>query len=147
MKIKLPLTLFCLFLISCEKGDIEIFDSKPIFSSSLNGEWILVNYWADWCPPCIKEIPELHELDNNNSNIRVFLFNFDRLEGEELEQQLLKFNIELPALLTDPKNYFPIVTPDALPVSYLINPNLKLSKVLNGPQTELSILEAIQLIE
>ena len=43
MKIKLPLTLFCLFLISCEKGDIEIFDSKPIFSSSLNGEWILVN--------------------------------------------------------------------------------------------------------
>ena len=89
----------------------------------------------------------MHELDNNNSNIRVFLFNFDRLEGEELEQQLLKFNIELPALLTDPKNYFPIVTPDALPVSYLINPNLKLSKVLNGPQTELSILEAIQLIE
>ena len=66
MKIKLPLTLFCLFLISCEKGDIEIFDSKPIFSSSLNGEWILVNYWADWCPPCIKEIPEIVSFSKNN---------------------------------------------------------------------------------
>ena len=46
MKFKLPLTLFCLFLVSCEKGDVEIFDSRPIFSSSLSGKWVLVNYWA-----------------------------------------------------------------------------------------------------
>ena len=140
------LVTFILF-VGCGANDLTFHKISGKNINDLSGKWTVINYWADWCPPCIKEIPELHELDNNNSNIRVFLFNFDRLEGEELEQQLLKFNIELPALLTDPKNYFPIVTPDALPVSYLINPNLKLSKVLNGPQTELSILEAIQLIE
>lgn len=141
------LTFFIFFTMGCSNYELSFQNSKGKNLNDLKGKWTVINYWADWCPPCIKEIPELHNLDNNNSNVQVFLFNFDRLEGEELEEQLLKFNIDLPAILTDPKDYFPIVSPDALPVSYLIDPKLKLSKVLNGPQTELSILEAIQFIE
>jgi len=36
------------------------------------------------------------------------------------------------------------VIPEALPVSYLINPNLQLVETLNGPQTEMSFLEVIK---
>ena len=141
------LTFFVFFTLGCSNYELSFQNSKGKNLNDLKGKWTVINYWADWCPPCVKEIPELHNLDNNNSNVQVFLFNFDRLEGEELEEQLLKFNIDLPAILTDPKDYFPIVSPDALPVSYLIDPKLKLFKVLNGPQTESSILEAIQFIE
>ena len=146
MKIFL-LTFTIFFTVGCSNYELTFQNNKGKNLNDLKGIWTVIIFWADWCPPCIKEIPELHDLNNNNPNIRVFLFNFDRLEGEELDEQLLKFNIELPTLLTAPKGYFPIITPDSLPVSYLINPKLKLSKVLKGPQTESSILEAIQLIE
>ena len=111
MKFKLPLTLFCLILISCEKGDIEIFDSKPIFSSSLNGKWVLVNYWADWCPPCIKEIPEIVSFAEKYPEVKVFAFNFDRLDAEDLRPQIKKFGITYPSMITHPKTLWGIETP------------------------------------
>ncbi|MGN7614599.1 TlpA disulfide reductase family protein [Magnetococcales bacterium HHB-1] len=27
--------------------------------SDYQGRWVLVNYWATWCPPCMEELPEL----------------------------------------------------------------------------------------
>ena len=146
MKFKLPLTLFCLFLVSCEKGDIEIFDSRPIFSSNLSGKWVLVNYWADWCPPCIKEIPELNNLQRNYSNkLKVFLINFDMLEGEELNQQLKKFNVKVDSLLSDPSTIYKWVIPENLPVTFIINKNGDLEHTLVGPQTEEEIISLLSL--
>ena len=31
--------------------------------SEYAGRWVVINYWAKWCKPCIKEIPELNALD------------------------------------------------------------------------------------
>ena len=122
------------------------YEDYSVLSASKKNLYI-VNFWATWCAPCIKEIPELHELDKNFEKIQVFLFNFDRLQGDELEEQLMKFNVSLPALITDPSNFFDIDVPDALPVSFIIDPNLSLSLTLKGPQTEESILEAINYSE
>ena len=71
------------------------------------------NYWADWCPPCIKEIPELNNLQSNFSDdLKVFLINFDMLEGEELKQQLEKFNVQVDSLLTDPSIIYDWIIPE-----------------------------------
>ena len=148
MKFKLPLTLFCLILISCEKGDIEIFDSKPIFSSSLNGKWVLVNYWADWCPPCIKEMPELESFHNQNKNKALVLaYNFDRLEGDELKDQIKRFKVNVPSILTDPGLLFGWETPPSLPATYILTPEGKLVETLIGPQPRNSLEEIISKYE
>ena len=139
MKIKLPLTLFCLFLISCEKGDIEIFDSKPIFSSSLNGEWILVNYWADWCPPCIKEIPEIVSFSKKNPEVKVFASNFDQLDAEASRPQIKKFGITYPSMITHPKTLWGIETPKTLPATYFISPTGEIVFASLQPQDEASL--------
>ena len=136
--------LIIFLLLSCSKPDLNVFEGKGVFLDDLKGKWIVFNYWADWCPPCIKEIPELHNLDKNHEDIQVFLFNFDRLEGEDLKEQMVRFNITLPALITNPQDFYDLVIPEALPVSYLINPNLQLVETLNGPQTEMSFLEVIK---
>ncbi len=123
MKYKLPLSLLCLFFISCEQGDVEIFDSRPIFSSSFQGNWVLVNYWADWCPPCIKEIPEIAAFANKYPEVKVFAFNFDRLEDEDLRPQIKKFGISYPSIMTHPRTLWGIKTPKTLPATYFISPN------------------------
>src|SRR3989338_8143982 len=30
------------------------------------GKWVLVNFWATWCPPCLSEIPELSSLHDTH---------------------------------------------------------------------------------
>ena len=35
---------------------------KPHKLSDYRGKWVLVNYWATWCAPCIAEMPGIHEL-------------------------------------------------------------------------------------
>ena len=131
---------------SCSKPDLRVFEGDNVFLSDLKGKWIIFNYWADWCPPCIKEIPELNNLQRNYSNkLKVFLINFDMLEGEELNQQLKKFNVKVDSLLSDPSTIFNWTIPENLPVTFIINKNGDLEYTLVGPQTEDEIISLLLL--
>lgn len=137
MKIKkLFIYISLVFLISCTKPDLITNDMKKIYLGDLKGKWIVINYWADWCPPCIKEIPELNSLNEKHSEVlRVFLYNFDKLEGEELKEQLFKIKASVPSITTDPQTIYNFETPEALPVTFIINKEGNLSSILKGPQT------------
>lgn len=39
--------------------------------ASYQGKWVLVNYWATWCSPCLTEIPELNSLRDAHPNLIV----------------------------------------------------------------------------
>jgi len=139
------LSIIFLFF-SCSKPDLRVFEGDNVFLSDLKGKWIIFNYWADWCPPCIKEIPELNNLQRNYSNkLKVFLINFDMLEGEELNQQLKKFNVKVDSLLSDPSTIYNWVIPENLPVTFIINKNGDLEHTLVGPQTEEEIISLLSL--
>ena len=58
MKAKI-IPFLCIFILfGCQKNDIDVFNGKDTSFEKLKGQWIIVNYWADWCAPCIKELPE-----------------------------------------------------------------------------------------
>ena len=133
---KISVYAFIFILISCAKPDLVTSDNKKIFLDDLYGKWVVINYWADWCPPCIKEIPELNKLNAKYSDeLNVFLFNFDRLEGEELKNLLRKIDAKVPSLVTDPQSIYNFTIPESLPVTFVINKKGELSNILQGPQT------------
>ena len=133
---KISVYAFIFILISCAKPDLVTSNNKKIFLDDLYGKWVVINYWADWCPPCIKEIPELNKLNAKYSDeLNVFLFNFDRLEGEELKNQLRKIDAKVPSLVTDPQSIYNFTIPESLPVTFVINKKGELSYILQGPQT------------
>lgn len=133
---KISVYAFIFILISCAKPDLVTSNNKKIFLDDLYGKWVVINYWADWCPPCIKEIPELNKLNAKYSDeLNVFLFNFDRLEGEELKNQLRKIDAKVPSLVTDPQSIYNFTIPESLPVTFVINKKGELSNILQGPQT------------
>ena len=49
--------------------------------SNYKGKWVLVNYWATWCPPCREEMPELSQLydEYKNKNVVVLGLAVDEL--------------------------------------------------------------------
>ena len=129
--------LFCLLIvISCQNNDIEIFNGPDTNLDKLNGNWIVINYWADWCAPCIKEIPELNEFAKENNDLLVFTFNFDQLDEDDLKPVAKKFNIEVPSIVTHPRDIWGIQTPPAVPATFFINPDGDLALSLFTPQTK-----------
>ena len=129
--------LFCLLIIiSCQNNDIDVYNGPDSSIDKLNGNWIVINYWADWCAPCIKEIPELNEFANENKDLLVYTFNFDQLDEEELAPIAKKFNIQVPSLISHPRDIWGIQTPPAVPATFFINPNGNLVLSLFRPQTK-----------
>ncbi len=43
-------------------ADFQTFEGAPLNLSDYAGKWTLVNFWATWCAPCRKEMPQLSEL-------------------------------------------------------------------------------------
>ena len=136
MKNKIIQLLCLLAVLSCQKNDIEVFNGSNTNISDLNGNWIVINYWADWCAPCIKEIPELNEFARENEDLIVYTFNFDQLEVEDLKPIAKKFDIQVPSLISHPRDIWGIPTPPAVPATFFINPNGEITSSLFRPQTK-----------
>lgn len=139
MRIKTVLVLISILaLMACSKpGDQKMFEFSGGELSSLSdykGQWLLINYWAIWCKPCVEEIPELNKV-GQRSDMTVIGYNFDRLSGEELANQAGKLDIRFPLVNHDPASLFGLESPSALPATMVIDPEGMFKMWLLGPQT------------
>jgi len=92
------------------------------------GKWVVINYWATWCPPCVKEIPELEKFHNTykKKNAIVWGVNFENIEENLLQKFLTRFNVSYPILLAEPSRFTYFSPAGALPITYIISPEGKL---------------------
>jgi thiol-disulfide isomerase/thioredoxin len=111
----------------------------------LQGQWLLINYWAEWCAPCRKEIPELNELHEQGEDYGVVVLgvNFDGLRGDELLTVMDRMDVQFPVLVEDPRHRWELPPPSVLPSTLVIDPDGNLHDVLVGPQTLDSLASAI----
>lgn len=100
----------------------------------LQGQWVVINYWAIWCKPCAEEIPELNAVDEL-PGVTVLGVNFDGASGAELAQQLQQLGIRFPTLDADPAAQLGLARPSVLPTTLVLDPSGKLRETLVGPQT------------
>ena len=148
MKFRALVVVSLVVLCACSQPlDFVDTDGNGYRYSDIQGKWQVINYWATWCAPCIREIPELIRLDENNDNVVVFGVNFDAPEGEEIARQIEKMGITFPVYQEDPHVHLGIQMPEVLPTTVLIDPEGKVAEVLVGPQTEASLLSAMGIKE
>ena len=110
---------------------------RKVTAEQLEGQWLVINYWAEWCRPCRTEIPQLNQLAEQlqGSGARVLGVNFDGLQGEPLSQAASTFDIRFTVLAQDPAPRLQLPRNDVLPVTYIIGADGKLRERLVGEQT------------
>lgn len=139
--------LVSFMLISCSSEQSANDSFRLTSNSSVDiespGKILVINYWATWCSPCRKEIPELNELDHQLSNrLDVIGVNYDGVVGEQLLQEMQNLGIEFDNLYADPRSIWSLEPVTVLPETLIINSRGELIHRLLGPQTK-SSLEAL----
>ena len=78
--------------IVSENTEIEVYNFNQLesFLSSNTDKTLVVNFWATWCKPCIKELPYFEALQTKyKDDVRVVLVSLDF--SDKLESQLIPF--------------------------------------------------------
>ena len=116
--------------------ELPMLGAEKVRLSDWRGQWVVVNYWATWCAPCRKEIPDFSAMHDARDDITVLGLAFEDTDVETFEEFLTDYPASYPILLVDV--YAPpesLGAPRALPTTYLVDPSGALVETWLGPIT------------
>lgn len=124
--------------------EVTTIDGKPWTLAARRGQWVVVNFWATWCGPCLKEMPDLSALDAMREHVEVIGLDYEDIEPADLKAFMQKHPVVYPIAIVDvykpPRDF---EAPRGLPNTYLIAPDGKVARRFLGPVTAKDIDEAI----
>ena len=136
------LLLSCLLLasvnVAAENFAFKDMQGKQQRLSDYKGKWVLVNFWATWCPPCLEEIPDL--VDMHDAKELVVIGVVMSSSADSVAAFAKQLDISYPIVIGTDKIVAQIGKVEALPTSYLYDPTGKLVSYQAGIVTR----EAIQ---
>ena len=104
---------------------LEDLQGKTHRIADYRGKWVLVNFWATWCPPCMNEIPELSSLHkaHKDHDLVVIAIAMDAVSGSKVADFARKHGVDYPVVLGNHRLAAQIGKVEVLPSSYLYAPN------------------------
>ena len=105
------------------------------------GKWVLINFWATWCTPCLSEIPELTSLHDahKDKDLWVIGIALDSGSSKKVADFAQAHGISYPVVMGDRKITAQIGEINVLPTSYLYNPKGELVSYQAGEVTRASV--------
>lgn len=147
------LALFCILLSTsaCAQADspaatlkVDTLQGKSFDLAAHRGNWVIVNFWATWCTPCIEEMPAISGFVDAHENVSAIGLAFEDTDKAEILAFLEKHPVVYPIAqvdVFDPPGSFEV--PRGLPTTYLIAPDGSVAKKIVGPITASDLAKAI----
>ncbi len=104
--------------------------------SDFKGKVVVLNYWATWCPPCRKEIPDLIRLQEKYSGqVQVIGVSLDRDGVEGVIKFAQDRKISYPIVMPSDPALYQMGTVKSLPTTFIIDQAGNIKKVMVGVRT------------
>jgi thiol-disulfide isomerase/thioredoxin len=125
---------------------VTTLDGQPFDLGAHRGQWVIVNFWATWCVPCIKEMPDISRFVAGHRNVTAIGLAYEDSDKADIQAFLKQHPVSYPVAQVTmddaPKDFD---EPRGLPTTYLIGPDGAVAKRFVGPVTGASLGAAIGL--
>lgn len=112
--------------------------------SGLHGKWVLVNFWAPWCPPCLQEMPDLVALQRQHDNLQVIGVAVMYGSRKEVTDIVSKLSITYPVVFGNEDTAGDFGGLDGLPASFMYTPSGKLLGLHQGLLTKEEVEQVME---
>ncbi len=124
---------------------VKTLDDKSFDLSKQNGKFVIVNFWATWCSPCLKELPDISAFVTQHKDKVVAIgLDFEDTDKADVVKFLQSHQLSYPVAQVDPdhppKDFD---EPKGLPHTYVIAPDGHVAKAFLGPITTKDLEAAI----
>ncbi len=103
------------------------------------GKYLVVNFWATWCTPCLKEIPAFVEFYNQNSNhVEILGLDYEPVNLPVINEFVERFSINYPIILytdTNDSEYSKFGEIVGMPTTLIYSPDGELIRTFMGEVT------------
>jgi thiol-disulfide isomerase/thioredoxin len=130
---------------SASSADFVLTDSngRAHRLSDYRGKWVIVNFWATWCPPCLDEIPDLVALKESRKDIQILGVAMEFQDSKQVLQFAEGMFVNYPIIFGERKDADQLGSVPGLPTTFLYNPKGKLVKRQVGKITRKQIDDLI----
>ena len=111
--------------------------------SSLKGQVVVIEFWATWCPPCIKNIPHINKLVDEFRNEPVTFISVTYESKEMVETFLRKHPIETIIGLDNDFSMFKSYKAWGIPMTVIVNKQGKIASVLHPDHLNKSVISDV----
>jgi thiol-disulfide isomerase/thioredoxin len=120
--------LACASFSTALAADFDLVDTQGAHHrlADSRGHWVVINFWATWCVPCLEEIPAIADFHHANPRVVVIGIATDAEDAAKVKRFAAKTGHDYPLVLSDDRIERELGAPHALPTTRIYSPDGKL---------------------